>query len=378
VEPGTHQVQDRLHRSPFGPGDPQADGWHEHELETSMNLPGMDTDSITRLLDQQEQVLSREQVIARGGSDNDIARKLRRREWAQVHPGVYVGHTGPLTREQDEWAALLYYAPAALTGRSAMRAYGLLLGRDLEPSERHRMVHLAVDRHRRLKARPGTRLTRMQRFEQDVLENYSPPRVRLEHVVLELASAARREVDAVAVICDAVQSRRTTAGRLLAALEVRPRLRHRALLRRILADVASGAYSVLEREYLLRVERPHGLPTGARQRRVRFGRSSAYRDVDYLQHATIVELDGRLGHEAATDRWSDLERDIDSAVAGSLTVRLGWGQVLDPCRVAAAVHRVLLTRGWTGRPRGCSPACPMSRISGAKHAPGARQTPQIA
>jgi hypothetical protein len=338
----------------------------------------MDTDSINRLLGHQEQVLSREQVLARGGNDNDIARKLRRREWAQVHPGVYVDHTGPLTREQEEWAALLYYAPAALTGLSAMRAYGRPLGRPLEPSSRRPMVHLAVDRDRRLKARPGIRITRMQRFGNDVLENFSPPRVRLEHVVMELASAACREVDAVAVICDAVQSRRTTAGRLLTALEARPRLRHRALLRRILADVASGAYSVLEREYLLRVERPHGLPTGSRQRRVRIGRSSAYRDVDYVQHDTIVELDGRLGHEAATDRWSDLERDIDSAVAGSLTVRLGWGQVLDPCRVAVAVHRALLTRGWTGRPRGCSPPCPVNRISGAQHAPGAGQTPRIA
>jgi hypothetical protein len=338
----------------------------------------MDTESIAKLLDHQEQVLSREQVIARGGTDNDIARQLRRREWAQVHPGAYVAHTGPLTREQEEWAALLYYAPAALTGLSAMRAYGLLPGRDLAPSERHRIVHLAVDRDRRLEARPGIRITRMQRFEEDVLGNYSPPRVRLEHVVLELVSSARREVGAVAVLCDAVQSRRTTAGRLLAALEGRPRLRHRALLRRILVDVSSGAYSVLEREYLLRVERPHGLPTGARQRRVRIGRSSAYRDVDYVQHGTIVELDGRLGHEAAMDRWSDLERDIDSAVAGSLTVRLGWGQVLDPCRVAAAVHRVLLTRGWSGRPRGCTPSCPVHRISGAQHAPGAGQTPQIA
>ena len=133
----------------------------------------------------------------------------------------------------------------------------------------------------------------------------------------------------------------------------------------------------MEREYLLRVERPHALPAGSRQRRVRIGRSSAYRDVEYVQHDTIVELDGRLGHEAATDRWSDLERDIESAVAGSLTVRLGWGQVLAPCRVAAAVHRVLVTRGWTGRPSGCSPTCPVSRIDGAEHAPGARQTPQI-
>jgi hypothetical protein len=43
------------------------------------------------------------------------------------------------------------------------------------------------------------------------------------------------------------------------------------------------------------VEGAHGLPTTARQRRVRVGRANAYRDVEYLGLATVVELDGRLG-----------------------------------------------------------------------------------
>ena len=45
------------------------------------------------------------------------------------------------------------------------------------------------------------------------------------------------------------------------------------------ATSASGAYSALERRYLVRVERPHGLPTGARQRRVPDGwRTTYFRD----------------------------------------------------------------------------------------------------
>ena len=75
----------------------------------------MDAAELGRILHRQEHVLSRAQVVALGGTDNDIARMLRRREWAQVHPGVYVDHTGPLTRDQHEWAAVLYCAPAALT-----------------------------------------------------------------------------------------------------------------------------------------------------------------------------------------------------------------------------------------------------------------------
>jgi hypothetical protein len=201
--------------------------------------------------------------------------------------------------------------------------------------------------------------------------------VRLEQVVLDLVSRSQDELDAVAALCAAVQSRRTTAPRLLSALEARPRLRHRSLLCQILADVAAGTYSVLEREYLLRVERPHGLPRGARQRRVRIGRTSAYRDVEYLQLSTIVELDGRLGHELALDRWDDLERDVDALAAGSTTVRLGWANALQPCRSASAVARILVARGWAGNARPCSPTCLVSRISGVQLAPGASHTPQM-
>lgn len=337
----------------------------------------MDSSALRTIRDQQQHVISRAQVLEHGGTDRDITRMLRRREWAQVHPGVYVDHTGPLTREQHEWAAVLYCAPAALTGRSALRKYGVRLGRDADHAEAPDIVHVAIARDRRIESRAAIRTVRLLRFEKDVLTNLSPPRVRLEHVVLELASASSDESGAVAVICAAAQSRRTTADRMLSALELRPRLRHRSLLRRILADVSSGAYSVLEREYLRRVERPHGLPTGVRQRHVRIGRSNTYRDVEYLAQTTVVELDGRLGHELALDRWDDLERDVDALTAGSLTARLGWAQVLEPCRAASAVAGILVARGWAGTPRPCSPVCPVASIRGVQLAPGTSQTPQI-
>jgi hypothetical protein len=335
----------------------------------------MDMSALSKALDQQDHVLSRAQVLENGGSDNDIARMLRRREWAQVHPGVYVDHTGPLTREQHEWAAVLYCSPSALTGRSALEKYGLWSGREVDKRDQ-RPVEIAIGRNRRVGDRPGIEIVRLQRFDQDVHTNLAPPRVRLEQAVLGVASASPDVSSAVAVICDAVQSRRTTAPRLLAALEARPRLRHRALLGRILTDVTAGAYSVLEREYLLRVERPHGLPTGSRQRQVRIGRSNTYRDVEYLRHATIVELDGRLGHELARDRWDDMERDIGALTAGSLTARLGWAPVLEPCRAASAVAAILAARGWAGTIRPCSPTCLVGSICGAEHAPGACHAPQ--
>jgi hypothetical protein len=115
-----------------------------------------------------------------------------------------------------------------------------------------------------------------------------------------------------------------------------------------------------------RIERPHGLPSGVRQlHEVRTG--SVYRDVVYPEHGLIVELVGRLFHDSATEFDLDLERDLDSALDGRATIRLGWGQVFRrTCATAAKVGGLLSARGWRGRLLAC-PECrsPRKRYSGA-------------
>jgi hypothetical protein len=80
-------------------------------------------DEIAALLELQDGVISRRQALAAGLQPHAIARLLRRREWAQVHPGVYVDHTGPLSWRQRAWAAVLACLPAALDGQSSLRAH---------------------------------------------------------------------------------------------------------------------------------------------------------------------------------------------------------------------------------------------------------------
>ncbi len=323
---------------------------------------------MTELFQAQAGVVSRRQLLAVEVTDSEIERKLRRREWARVHPGVYVEHTGPLTWLQRSWAAVLFYAPAALAGPSALRAANLRGHGQTDSAP----IRVCVDSVRTVRGRPGIVVERLGDWESRAQHHLSPPRQRLEHALVSAASAKAREDAAVALLADAVQQGRTTAGRLVAALEDCPRLKHRRLLLEILRDVDAGAYSVLERHYLVRVERPHGLPTAKRQRRVHQGKSPAFRDVDYVDLATTVELDGRLGHEEAADRWADLDRDLAAAVAGELTLRAGWRQVLDPCRLAAVVGGVLLARGWVSTLRGCSETCPMADLARSS-APGAEE-----
>ena len=328
-------------------------------------------DEFVKLLHEQQGLISRRQVLACGLDDAFIVRCLRRRELARVLDGVYVNHTGELNWLQRAWAAVLFYWPAALTHVSALQMNGMrrAVGED-DP------IHIAVDHCRRVTRQPGIALHRVRDLTRLIQPSRQPHRVRLEHAVLDVASDAKTDSDAIAVLADSCQSYKTTAARLAKVLRQRIRLSRRSFMLEVLEDVATGAYSVLEHRYLTRVERPHGLPTAKRQRWVSIGRSVAHRDVEYLGLVTVVELDGRLGHEEANDRWDDLDRDIDTAREGKTTVRISWKQVESPCRTAAAVAAILTVNGWSSQPSPCSSGCPVGPVRGDNSTPGDESSPQ--
>jgi hypothetical protein len=311
-------------------------------------------DEIARVQARQAGVISRRQILDLGGTMADIERALRRRDLVRMLPGVFLDHTGSPTWLQRAWAGVLYYEPAALGGLSALRA---VTGPGWRRHPDNAPIEVAVDTSRNVRALPGYRPVRRARIEEESQWNASPPRLRIEHAVLDLAATAPSDLEAVAVLTDTVQLRRTTAPRILSALVSRPRIARRAWLQEVLSDIAEGTTSVLEHGYLVRVERPHGLPHGWRQRMETVG-PRRYRDVVYAEFEQVVELDGRLFHDSADARDADLDRDLDAAVERLGTVRLGWGQVFGrPCRTAARLALILRRRGWAGRPRPCGPGC---------------------
>ncbi|GAB09200.2 hypothetical protein GOARA_033_00010, partial [Gordonia araii NBRC 100433] len=83
-------------------------------------------------------------------------------------------------------------------------------------------VHIAVDRDTRVPTRPGVVVHRYAGLDARVMWNSRPPRVRVEHALLDVASAATTEVDAIATLADAVQAQMTTANRLQRTLSNRP------------------------------------------------------------------------------------------------------------------------------------------------------------
>jgi hypothetical protein len=120
-----------------------------------------------------------------------------------------------------------------------------------------------------------------------------------------------------------------------------------------LRNLNAGAHSPLElRDAPLR--RRHGLPQGTRQVR-RLADGAEYLDVVIEEYGVHVELDGRLGHDAARQQWRDMRRDNRSELAGMRHLRYGWADMIDrPCEVAEQQARVLSQQGWPGNLGKCA------------------------
>lgn len=324
----------------------------------------MDRTRIDELLEQQDGVICRRQIVECGGADHDIRRMLRRRELAVVHQGVYVNHTGPLTWRQRAWAAVQYAGEgAALDGQSALRAEagpGWRGCRDEDP------IRVAVDARRTVKDAEGVRIRRAAGLAGKVRWEANPPRLRVEEATLDLAMTRTDDHEAFEALARSVRARTTTAQRLLDTLATRSRVSRRQWLTDVLVDIRDGSCSVLEHGYLQLVERAHGLPPSRKQHHeTRSNGRGAYRDVDYEAFTTVVELDGRV-HDDPEQRDDDLDRDLDVAVEQRTTLRLGWGQVFErPCATAARVAAVLRIRGWNGVPTPCGPGCVIGTATAA-------------
>jgi hypothetical protein len=299
----------------------------------------------------QDGVVSRAQLGSFGFRPHDVRRMLRRRELTVVHPGVYVQHTGPLTWPQRAWAAVLA-TDGVLTRESALP----------KPPEKA-PIQVAVDVRRTIAPLEGVTVHRTAHLADRVAPGSAPPRVTSAHAAVELADLAADEHAAYRVLADVLHTREVQVADLQAAIAARHRLHRRTLLVELVADLATGAASVLERAYLRDVERAHGLPVGRRQARGAVDGRTVLRDISYDDFDAYVEIDGRAFHDTPAARDRDLARDLVAAVAdGRTTVRLGHRQVLgEACATAVAVGRLLQQRGWDGVPA----TCPRCRTSGS-------------
>jgi hypothetical protein len=305
-----------------------------------------------RLVRHQAGVITRAQAMAAGLTRHAVYARLASGRWQRLHTGVYAAYSGPPARESQLWAAVLGARPGAvLCHQTAAELHGLLERRKGDA------VHIMVPRGHAASPMKGVVIHYSRRVEAARHPALEPPRTRLEETVLDLAEAERTADGAISWILNACASWRTTPDRLLAAMDARPRIRRRKILLVALGDARIGIQSILERGYLYKVERAHGLPDGTRQSRTRAGGSSVYEDVRYEEYGVIVELDGQQAHPEG-ERWRDTRRDNTSGTKGLVTLRYTYADVTErPCEVAGEVARALASQGWAGGPRPCGDSC---------------------
>lgn len=298
------------------------------------------------LADHQAGMLSREQIIGHGVSEDVLRRLVASETWYRVSTGLFTVRPDP-GWEALAWGGTLLGGPLSRLGPEASgHLYGLLRKAPkpidvLVPYERPVRVNGPWQFRREL---PGIRPGRSPG---------APPRLTPECTVLDLAKR-RAEGAVVGLVTDSVQKGLTTPDRLQTLLRSRPSQRHRRLISGMLAEVADGVKSFLELSFLRDVEWPHGLPRGRRQ-----GSPPGlpyYRDVDYEGFALLVELDGRIGHEGE-GRFRDMNRDNRHALRDEVTLRFGYYDVsARPCPVAFQVYLALTKRGYLEPFRRC-PRC---------------------
>jgi hypothetical protein len=300
-------------------------------------------------------VLTLADARSRGFSSQAVKYRVASGRWQRVFPRVYLTYNGPISDEHRIRAALAYAgAGAALSHQTAAVRHRLRV-------EAVTSIHLVVPAARRIS--PQKRLTIHYSRDLplgDVRSVGGLACTSVERTVLDLVRASPSAGRAAGVLADAVASGRTTSARLRVLVRERHYVPYREDLLDVLTETEAGARSALELRHGL-VCRTHGLPIGTRQLRELFGGRVTYADDLLEEYGIVTEMDGRLGHELAYDRFRDQQRDNANTVIGRSVLRFGWTAALDePCEVARRRAWLLRSRGWRGTPTPCSPRCPVN------------------
>lgn len=307
--------------------------------------------ALQNLLAVQHDVIARGQLLALGFSEARLRTWLCR-DWRTVHGGVYVAHSGPLTRPQLAWSACLALWPAALARVSALPDPGGELD--------HRALHVVVSSGGASSSLPGVDIHEKLDFHHGVLWQAGPPRQRPAVAILDQLWHVADQMVHVDLITKACRSGWVQPAEIRAEMNRRTRVTHRDFTWVLLADIEQGTHSVLEQAFQQRVLRAHGLPEGCRQVAAPNpdGPGTIRRDAVLEDFGLIFETDGWMHHRSGRQREADLRRDLDAAALGLVTIRIGWSQATrTPCTTAANVAQVLRDRGWAGTLTPCGPAC---------------------
>ncbi len=300
------------------------------------------------LLACQAGVVSRAQLVDLGVSRVGARHDAPSARPDAALPGVYVDHTGRLTREQRAIAAVLYAGRAALHLASA-----------LDHPRGTGVVHVAIDASRRVRPQPGMRVHRVRTWRTRCCGTSSRPGCAPRSLRWSRHTARATDIDAIAALTAVVgsrahQGRSTRSGAGGPGPDPAPRPAaprwcptSPPARTRSSSTGSSPAWSGRTPSRSRRRGRPPG--RGAR------GRSTATRSTSSSVSSSSWTVGGTTTSTAA-DRDSD--RDLDDLAGGRITVRLRYRQVFDTgCRTAVRLGGLFRSGGGRAHRLPCSPGC---------------------
>ncbi len=297
----------------------------------------IDEAALAAVLRAQYNVIAREQASACGMSRDALAHRLRPDgPWRPLLPGTYLAITGTPTTVQKDMAALVYAGPASvLTGAAALRGQGLIKSAPgkldvlIPANARRRSVNFAAVRRTTQMPAPVVTIGGLR---------YAPP-------ARAIADAARVSADLPAVralVAGAVQRGHCAPHQLARELTSGP-VSGSALLRRVLAEVAAGARSVVEAEFadLIRLSR---LPAPVLNARLRAadGAFIAVVDAWWPDAGVAAEVDSREWHLSPADWERTMRRHAEMTGHGILVLHFTPRQIRsEPARVLSSLADAL-------------------------------------
>lgn len=286
---------------------------------------------------------------------------------------------GPLTREMQLAAALLYGGPTSvLSHESAAEQWGMSRPTDLPvhitvPYGCSAISQAATVRHadRRFTAtvnsviHPGLVVHR-SRAMPHIRVDSTPPRTSKPDTVLDLSVAQESARGAMITLVSSMSAGAVSVDVMQKKVQLRRPRRYLKALTQTLELLRDGVHSALEHRYVLDVEKAHGLPASRRQAPVDVDGRTLFEDVLYEKWGLIVRLDGQRFHSAKQRRFRDRRRDNAAELNDKPRLNYGWDDVAkDPCGVYREVRAVLVREGWSDASYGCERCgAPPAQVSG--------------
>lgn len=176
-------------------------------------------------------VVSREQALACGMSVGQINARIKSGRWRAVHRAVYSTHAGPLARNAQLWAAVLYAGRSArLSHETAAEVLGLV-------GPQWPLIQISVDPERRVAPAAGL-IIRTSACNGRIWRPPPgmPPHTTEEDTVLDLVDAATNADDMIGWVTRALAKPITSEPHLRRAMAERKQLRWRRELDEVITE----------------------------------------------------------------------------------------------------------------------------------------------